>query len=62
MILAEEPLLRAPDLYIDGAWVAPAAGGIREIRNPADGAVIAAVGEAGAVDGCWNRRGCRRAW
>ncbi|MEV3960698.1 hypothetical protein AB0M34_07315 [Nocardia sp. NPDC050193] len=50
MILAEEPLLHAPHLYIDGAWVEPAVGGIREIRDPPDGAVIAAVGEVGAVD------------
>ncbi|WP_433492704.1 aldehyde dehydrogenase family protein [Nocardia grenadensis] len=50
MILAEEPLLRPPHLYIDGTWSEPVAGGIREIRDPGDGAVIAAVGEAGAVD------------
>ncbi|WP_416567100.1 aldehyde dehydrogenase family protein [Nocardia testacea] len=50
MILAEEPLLRGPHLYIDGKWVEPVAGGTREVRDPADGAVIALVGEAGPAD------------
>ena len=39
-----------PDLYIDGAWVAAAEGGTREIRCPADGEVVRVVDEATAVD------------
>ena len=39
-----------PDLYIDGAWVAPAEGGTREIRCPADGQLVRVVDEATAVD------------
>ncbi|MGW5381487.1 aldehyde dehydrogenase family protein [Nocardia sp. NPDC003963] len=50
MILAEEPLLRAPHLCIDGKWVEPVAGGSREIRDPADGTVLIVVGEAGRHD------------
>ncbi|MGW1738079.1 aldehyde dehydrogenase family protein [Nocardia sp. NPDC001965] len=50
MILAEEPLLRAPHLFIDGNWVEPVAGGSREIHDPADGTVIAVVGEADERD------------
>ncbi|NUS94859.1 MAG: aldehyde dehydrogenase family protein, partial [Nocardia sp.] len=50
MILAEEPLLRAPHLFIDGSWVEPVAGGSREIHDPADGTIIAVVGEADERD------------
>lgn len=39
-----------PDLYIDGAWVAAAEGGTREIRCPADGQLVRVVDEATAVD------------
>ena len=38
------------DLYIDGSWVSSAEGGTREIRCPADGAVVRVVDEATAVD------------
>ena len=37
-------------LFIGGRWVPPAAGGTREIRCPADGAVVATVAEASADD------------
>ena len=39
-----------PDLFIDGAWTAAAEGGTREIRCPADGALVRVVDEATAVD------------
>jgi betaine-aldehyde dehydrogenase len=39
-----------PELYIDGQWVSARAGGRREIRCPADGALVAEVDEAGAED------------
>ena len=39
-----------PDLYIDGAWVSAAEGGIREIRCPADGDLVRVVDEATSVD------------
>jgi betaine-aldehyde dehydrogenase len=39
-----------PDLYIDGQWRAGAAGGLREIRCPADGRLVASVDEATAED------------
>lgn len=38
------------DLYIGGDWWTPEAGGRREIRCPADGAVVATVSEATAAD------------
>ena len=37
-------------LFIGGRWVPPTAGGTREIRCPADGAVVATVAEASADD------------
>ena len=39
-----------PDLYIDGKWSSAAEGGTREIRCPADGALVRIVDEATAVD------------
>ena len=39
-----------PDLYIDGQWCDPVAGGTREIRCPADGTLVATVGEGSAGD------------
>ena len=39
-----------PELYIDGAWTSPAAGGRREIRCPADGSLVGEVDEAGPDD------------
>ena len=39
-----------PELYVDGAWTSPAAGGRREIRCPADGSLVAEVDEAGPDD------------
>lgn len=50
MVLTDEPLLRGPHLYLDGTWVRASGGGTREIRNPADGTVIAVVDEAGPGD------------
>jgi betaine-aldehyde dehydrogenase len=38
------------DLYRDGGWYEPAAGGQREIRCPADGALVSTVSEADAAD------------
>ncbi len=39
-----------PDLYIDGQWRSAAGGGVREIRCPADGSLVAEVDEADADD------------
>ena len=39
-----------PELYVDGSWASAAAGGRREIRCPADGALVGEVDEAGAED------------
>ncbi|MBF6170193.1 aldehyde dehydrogenase family protein [Nocardia blacklockiae] len=50
MTLADEPLLRAPHLYLDGEWVRASGGGAREIRDPADGRVVAVVDEADPGD------------
>ncbi|PXW32633.1 UNVERIFIED_CONTAM: betaine-aldehyde dehydrogenase [Williamsia faeni] len=50
MIGDDEQLLASPHLYIDGTWVASVGGGTRQIRNPADGTVIAVVDEAGSAD------------
>ena len=38
------------ELYVDGQWVNARAGGRREIRCPADGALVAEVDEAGPED------------
>ncbi|HKT01004.1 MAG TPA: aldehyde dehydrogenase family protein [Rugosimonospora sp.] len=38
------------ELFIDGSWVESAAGGRREIRCPADGALVATVSEATRAD------------
>ncbi|MFE0516245.1 aldehyde dehydrogenase family protein [Streptomyces sp. NPDC058964] len=38
------------DLYVDGEWRAPVAGGHREIRCPADGTLVARVSEATRAD------------
>jgi betaine-aldehyde dehydrogenase len=38
------------ELYIDGVWREPAAGGQREIRCPADGSPVATVSEASRAD------------
>ena len=37
-------------LFIDGAWMPASDGGTREIRNPADGELVAVVSEATALD------------
>lgn len=50
MLLHDEPSLGSPGLYIDGNWVHPAGGGTRQIYDPADGTVIAVVGEADRAD------------
>lgn len=39
-----------PSLFIDGKWIAAAAGGDREVVNPFDQSVVATVDEAGAED------------
>jgi betaine-aldehyde dehydrogenase len=39
-----------PDLYVDGAWTSASAGGLRSIRCPADGTLVAEVDEATAAD------------
>ena len=36
--------------YVDGAWTPARAGGRREIRCPADGALVAEVAESTRVD------------
>ncbi|OIJ67360.1 aldehyde dehydrogenase family protein [Streptomyces mangrovisoli] len=38
------------NLYVDGAWRAPVAGGRREIRCPADGSLVATAAEATRPD------------
>ncbi len=38
------------DLYLGGRWRDPVAGGRREIRSPADGSLVATVGEATRAD------------
>ncbi|MFC7326296.1 aldehyde dehydrogenase family protein [Marinactinospora rubrisoli] len=40
----------AASLYVDGAWRAAGAGGVREIRNPCDASVLTVVSEAGTAD------------
>ncbi|KAA5830185.1 aldehyde dehydrogenase family protein [Saccharopolyspora hirsuta] len=40
----------APTLFIDGEWVSAADGRTREIRCPADGALVATVAEGGRAD------------
>ena len=37
-------------LFIDGTWQPAAAGGVREIRSPADGTLVTTVAEAGRAD------------
>ena len=39
-----------PDLFIDGTWRSAVEGGVREIRCPADGTLVAIVDEASATD------------
>jgi betaine-aldehyde dehydrogenase len=39
-----------PELYVDGVWASARSGARREIRCPADGALVAEVDEAGAED------------
>ncbi|WP_226346679.1 aldehyde dehydrogenase family protein [Agilicoccus flavus] len=51
-----------PELFIDGSWVAPAAGGTRTITCPADGSEVAVVSEAGADDAVAAVRAARRAF
>ena len=38
------------DLYVDGEWRDPVAGGRREIRCPADGTLVATVSEGTRAD------------
>ncbi|MER5766546.1 aldehyde dehydrogenase family protein [Streptomyces sp. NPDC001985] len=39
-----------PELFINGEWTTSRDGGVREIRCPADGTLVAAVDEAGPAD------------
>ena len=39
-----------PELYVDGVWTSARSGARREIRCPADGALVAEVDEAGSED------------
>ncbi|WP_405774112.1 aldehyde dehydrogenase family protein [Streptomyces sp. NBC_00859] len=39
-----------PELFIGGSWMAAADGGLREIRCPADGTLVATVDEGGGQD------------
>ncbi|MGZ5407401.1 MAG: aldehyde dehydrogenase family protein, partial [Aeromicrobium sp.] len=49
-------------LFIDGAWQDAAAGGIREIRCPADGSLVATVPEGGPEDSERAIEAARRAF
>ncbi|WP_105566539.1 aldehyde dehydrogenase family protein [Microbacterium halophytorum] len=49
-------------LFIDGAWVGAVAGGTREIRNPADGELVAVVDEADEQDTIAAIAAARRAF
>src|SRR5689334_12486227 len=40
----------ASSLFINGTWEPAASGAVREIRNPADGGLVALVSEAGRED------------
>ncbi|MEV0603807.1 aldehyde dehydrogenase family protein [Streptomyces sp. NPDC050315] len=51
-----------PELYIDGQWQAAAAGGTREIRCPADQALVAVVDEGGPEDARRAVAAARRAF
>lgn len=58
-------------LYIDGAWMGSASGAVREIRSPADGALVGTIGYGGAAEAraaadaaqaafpAWSRRPAR---
>jgi betaine-aldehyde dehydrogenase len=51
-----------PELYVDGAWVDPAAGAVRDIRCPADGQLVARISEGGAADTVAAIAAARRAF
>lgn len=51
-----------PDLFIDGAWVAAAAGAGRDTINPFDGSVLQRVDEAAAADAAAAVQAARRAF
>ncbi len=51
-----------PELFIDGAWVAPVEGGTREIRCPADGSLVATVSEGSEADSLAAIDAARRAF
>jgi betaine-aldehyde dehydrogenase len=50
------------ELYIDGEWRAAADAGVRQIRNPADGELVATVAEATAADAVAAIDAARRAF
>ncbi|MCI2421783.1 aldehyde dehydrogenase family protein [Saccharopolyspora sp. K220] len=52
----------AATLFIDGEWVSAAEGRTREIRCPADGALVATVDEAGPADATRAISAARRAF
>jgi betaine-aldehyde dehydrogenase len=49
-------------IYIDGRWSPAQSGEEREIRCPADGAVVGTVAEGGAEDTCAAIAAARRAF
>ena len=51
-----------PELFIDGRWREATGGGTREIRCPADGALVATVSEATRDDAMEAVRAARRAF
>ncbi|WRS27230.1 aldehyde dehydrogenase family protein [Oscillospiraceae bacterium MB08-C2-2] len=49
-------------MYIDGEWVLSSAGGTREVRNPADGSLLAVVTEGTAQDVCTAAQAAHKAF
>jgi betaine-aldehyde dehydrogenase len=54
--------VRRPTLFIDGEWVHAASGATREIRSPADQALVAVVDEADSADTVRAIEAARRAF
>jgi succinate-semialdehyde dehydrogenase/glutarate-semialdehyde dehydrogenase len=48
--MADHRLSRPASLYIRGEWCLPDTGSLREVRNPANGALIAAIGYGGRAE------------
>ncbi|GAB49146.1 aldehyde dehydrogenase family protein [Mobilicoccus pelagius] len=51
-----------PEIYIDGKWRAPVAGGTRDIRCPADGSLVATVAECDEQDAASAVAAARKAF